>query len=119
MPEKYIKDEPYTFYMDLQIYLSTLLNLIDKLGAGALEMHDIIKLNRTIKADEVRNFFILMEVYGANCSTDNENFFMNSGIDDIVETGTQTSRNKSVLSQTRLTSLSHLTAITSVIEQTQ
>ena len=43
------KDEPPTFYMDMQIYLSTLLNLIDMLGAGTLTMHDIIKLNRTIK----------------------------------------------------------------------
>jgi len=83
MPNKYAKEEPHTFYMDMQIYLSALLNLIDMLGAGTLTMHDIIMLNRTIKIDEVRNFFVLMEVYGATCSTDNENFFTEAGLDDI------------------------------------
>lgn len=80
--------EPAKFYIDLQIYLAGLLNLIDMLGAGILTMHDIIDLNRTIKDDEVRNFFILMEVFGASASTDHENFFTEAGLDDI-EVGEQ------------------------------
>ena len=53
------------------------------LGAGILTMHDIIDLNRTIKDAEVRNFFVLMEVFGASCSTDNDNFFTEAGLDDF------------------------------------
>lgn len=77
------KSDPAPFYIDLQIYLSGLLNLIDMLGAGILTMHDIVDLNRTIKDEEVRNFLILMEVFGASASTDHENFFTEAGLDDI------------------------------------
>lgn len=85
----------------MQILLSGLLNLIDMLGAGILTMHDIIDLNRIVKDKEVRNFFILMEVYGAHCSTDIDNFFIEAGLDE--DTGE--TKKKSVLSQLRLLSL--------------
>ena len=88
-----------------------MLNLIDMLGAGILTLHDILNMNRTIKRDEIRNFFVLMEVYGAQCSTERENFFVDSGLDDTdLEEGKKHNvKNKSVLSQLRLLSLDQLT----------
>jgi len=52
--------------------------LINKLGAGIITLSDLINLSYANPREvEVRNFFILMEVFGAHCPTDKPSFFTN------------------------------------------
>jgi hypothetical protein len=63
------------FYLDMQLTLSSLLYLIDHLTAGILHFKDIVSLNKEVSAAEVKNFFCLMEIYGAGSSADKEKYF--------------------------------------------
>jgi hypothetical protein len=49
--------------------------LIDHLTAGTLHLTDIISLNKEVSTQEIKNFFSLMEIYGAGPSADKEKFF--------------------------------------------
>ena len=54
------------FFITTQIELSIILEKVLSLGAGILTLHDLININKTTYVEEIRNFFLLMEVYGLN-----------------------------------------------------
>lgn len=61
------------FYYELQILLSNFLNILYQLGAGTMVLKDLIDVNKpTPSTEEIHNFFMIMEVYGARPLNINE-----------------------------------------------
>lgn len=58
------------FLVDLQIKLSKICGLLHEVKAGILSLKDVIDFNKNPTAQQVQNFFIVMEVYGAGSELD-------------------------------------------------
>ena len=86
--------------------MSELLYLIDDLGASIVQLRDIVNLNKPVQVQELLNFFCLMEIYGAQASSDKESFFHQ---DSHYEENPKDKND--VLSELRMLALNNLTQI--------
>jgi hypothetical protein len=61
------------YLFELAFSLSTLCNELFQLKSAMLNLNDIMHINKYVIPDDIKNFFILMEVYGGNYDIDMTN----------------------------------------------